>query len=221
MSAWPTETGAFYAERGIGARIGWGTAPALLIIDMAKAFNDPAYGVGSDQTAAVEATAEVLDAARAAGLPVYFFTTAFEPDGSDGGMFIRKVPALRELVLGSDGVEIDERLAPREGEPVILKKYSSAFFGTPLASTLRAAGVDTIILTGCSTSGCIRAAALDGVSHGFRVIVPREAVADRAPEPHEANLFDIDAKYGDVEPLHAVVAHLQGLPGADTTTKGD
>lgn len=213
MSAWQQETGAFYAERGIGARTGWGAAPALLIIDMAKAFNDPAYGVGADQTPAVQATATVLEAARAASVPVFFFTTAFLPDGSDGGMFIRKVPALRELLVGSEGAEIDERLAPRDGEPVILKKYSSAFFGTPLASTLRAAGIDTIILTGCSTSGCIRAAALDGVSNGFRVIVPREAVSDRAPGPHEANLFDIDAKYGDVEPMSDVVAHLNALRG--------
>jgi nicotinamidase-related amidase len=209
---WGVETQEFYASRGIGVRIGFGHHPAVLVIDMAVAFTDPAYKVGCDQTPAVEAISELLDVAREHSVPIYFFTTAYHPDGRDAGTFGKKVPALLELQLGSPGVEIDPRLAPHEGEMVITKKYSSCFFQTNFPSLLVTEGIDTIILTGCSTSGCVRAAALDGVSHGYRVIVPFECVSDRAEGPHYANLFDIDAKYGDVMPLAEVVEQLRGLP---------
>jgi nicotinamidase-related amidase len=207
-----TETKDFYRERGIGARIGFGHNPAVLVIDMAVAFNDPAYKVGADQTPTVEAIAILLCAARERRVPVVFFTTAYHPDGSDAGMFGKKIPALLELQIGDPGVEIDPRLAPEEGEQVITKKFASAFFQTNLPSLLVARGIDTVVLTGCSTSGCIRAAAIDGISHGYRVIVPEECVADRAEEPHRANLFDIDSKYGDVVPLAGVLRYLEGLP---------
>jgi nicotinamidase-related amidase len=208
---WGADTQELYASRGIGVPTGWGHNPAVLVIDMAVAFNDPAYKVGGDQSAAVGAIARLLPVARAQSVPVVFFTTAYHPDGRDGGMFVKKVPALMELQLGSPGVEIDPRLAPLTDEIVITKKYASCFFETNLPSLLVSQGIDTIVLTGCSTSGCVRAAALDGVSHGFRVIVPEECVADRAEGPHFANLFDINAKYGDVIPLAAAIEHLQGL----------
>jgi maleamate amidohydrolase len=207
-----TQTKALYRERGIGARVGFGHNPAVLVIDMAVAFNDPAYGVGADQTPTVEAIQQLLKVARARHVPVLFFKTAYEPDGSDAGMFGKKIPALLELVRGSAGVEIDPRLTPQDGEPVIVKKFASCFFGTNLPSLLVALGVDTLVVTGCSTSGCIRAAAIDGISHGYRMIIPEECVSDRAEGPHRANLFDIDSKYGDVVPLAQVIEYLEGLP---------
>ena len=212
---WGADAEELYRERGFGARVGHGERPAVLVIDMARAFCDPAYKVGSDQTPAVEAIAEVLAAARASGIPVYYTTTVYLPDGRDGGMFVRKIPSLLELQLDDPAAtEIDPRIAPAAGEVVVEKKYASAFFGTSLGSMLVSRGIDTLILTGCSTSGCIRATAIDAVSHGFRVIVPEEAVSDRAPGPHYANLFDIDAKYGDVVPLAEVLGHLGAVVGA-------
>lgn len=205
---WGAETERLYRERGIGARVGFGRSPALLVVDMAVAFNDPSYKVGADQTPAVEAIAELLAVARGQELPIFYSTTAYHPDGRDAGVFGEKVPALLDLQLGDPGVEIDPRIAPREGEIVITKKFASPFFQTNLASLLVTAGADTVILTGCSTSGCIRAAAVDACSHGYRVIVPLECVSDRAEGPHWSSLFDIDSKYGDVVPLAEVVETL-------------
>lgn len=215
---WGDDVGALYAERGIGGRVGFGERPALLVIDMAVAFNDPAYKVGADQTPTVEAIASLLPVARQAGTPVFYTTTAYHPDGRDGGLFAKKIPALLELQLGDPGVEIDPRLAPAEGEHVITKKYGSSFFMTNLLSLLVNERIDTVILTGCSTSGCIRAAAIDGISYGFRVIVPEEAVSDRAEGPHYANLFDINAKYGDVVGVDEVRAYLAGRAPASAST---
>jgi nicotinamidase-related amidase len=208
---WGADTEAFYEERGLGGRTGFGARPGLLVIDMARAFNDPSFKVGADQTPAVEAIAKLLPAARSAGIPIYFVVTAYHRDGRDAGMFGRKIPALLELQLDEPAaMEVDERIQVQPGEHVIVKKFASSFFGTNLASLLTYDRVDTLILTGCSTSGCIRAAAIDGVSHGFRVVVPEEAVSDRAEGPHHANLFDINAKYGDVVALDEVVGHLAG-----------
>jgi nicotinamidase-related amidase len=141
-------------------------------------------------------------------MPIIFTRVQYSESANEGGLFVRKIPALRQLVTGSVASELVTELLPKPNETVLVKQYASAFFGTSLASMLTAQGVDTIILAGCSTSGCVRATAVDGMQHGFRVIVPRECVADRGPEPHEANLFDIDAKYGDVEPLAAVLVKL-------------
>jgi maleamate amidohydrolase len=208
-SRWGADTEEFYAARGFGTRIGWGERPALLVIDMARAFCDPSYKVGCDQTPTVDAIARLLDASRAAALPVYFTTIAYRPDGQDGGVFVKKIPSLIELQLDDPAcTEIDPRIAPVDGEVVIEKKYASAFFGTTLAGMLVSRRVDTVVLAGCSTSGCIRATAIDAVSNGYRVIVPQEAVSDRAPGPHYANLFDIDAKYGDVVPIAEALEHL-------------
>jgi nicotinamidase-related amidase len=206
---WGNEVADFYLRRGFGTRIGFGERPAVLVIDMMVAFTDPSFAVGVEQTATVDAIGRLLTTARDLRLPVYFTRTAYEPDGRDGGCFMEKVPALRELVLDSPGVEIDPRLAPAPGEPVVLKKFASAFHGTNLLSLLVGDRVDTLVVTGCTTSGCVRAAAVDGVSNGLRVIVPEEAVSDRAEGPHRANLFDIDAKYGDVMPLAEVLAQLE------------
>jgi nicotinamidase-related amidase len=209
---WGEDTQAFYAERGIGGRCGFGKTPALIIIDMSIAFNDPSYKVGDEMPDTLEAIAQLQEAARDKGVLVAFAQVAYEKDMKDGGMFGIKIPALAELQLGTEGVEIHPRIAPIEGEHVIIKKYASSFFETNLASLLVSQGVDTVILTGCSTSGCIRASAIDSISHGFRTIVPLEAVSDRAEGPHWANLFDINAKYADVLPLSEVVDYLNSLP---------
>lgn len=209
------ETRAFYEQRGIGARIGYGHHPAVLVIDMQVAFNDPAHKLGADQSPAVQAIALLLAVAREHDVPVVYARTGYRPDARDGGVFLDKIPALRDLRLGSPAYEIDPRLAPEEGDFVVDKKFASAFFQTNLPSLLVAEGIDTIILTGCSTSGCIRAAAVDGVSHGYRVIVPEECVSDRAEGPHRASLFDIDVKYGDVVRLADVAAYIERLPSVD------
>ncbi len=180
---------------------------------MARAFCDPSFQVGADQTGAVEAIARLLVPARTQGVPVCFTTVAYRPDGRDGGRFVEKIPALRELLVDAPAAtEIDPRIAPVDGELVLVKKYPSAFFHTHLVSLLIADRIDTVIITGCSTSGCIRATAVDAISYGFRVAVPEEAVSDRWQGPHEASLFDIDAKYGDVLPLSEVVDYLERLP---------
>ena len=208
---WGSETKRLYSERGIGNSVGFGHNPAVLVVDMAIALNDPSYKVGADQTPAVTAIAQLLGPARQHKVPVIFITTAYDPQGREAGVWGKKIPALLELQVGDRGVEIDPRLAPAKGELVITKKHASSFFQTNLASLLVTEGIDTIILTGCSTSGCIRAAAIDGVSYGYRVIVPQECVSDRAEGPHYANLFDINAKYGDVVPMAEVIEYFNRL----------
>jgi maleamate amidohydrolase len=214
VTEWADETREFYRGRGIGERVGYGTSPAIVVVDMSRAFTDPSYRVGAEATPAVEAIARLLEAARGrGGVPVFFTTMAYEGDGLDAGMWGRKVPALLDLHVDDPAaMQIDERIAPAENELVFNKKFASAFFGTPLASLLAARGVDTVLLAGCSTSGCVRATAVDAVSYGYRLIVPEECVADRAPGPHEANLFDIQAKYGDVVGLDEVLDYLRTLP---------
>ena len=198
-----------------GNRVGFGEKPAIVVIDMTKAFTDESYKVGCNQDSNVAAIAELLAAARRRNVPVYYTQIAYLPDGSDGGIFVKKVPALMELQLDDPNcMLIDDRIAPVEGEVVYCKKYPSAFFQTHLGSMLVAQGVDTLILTGCATSGCVRATAIDGISNGYRVIVPKEAVGDRAQGPHEANLFDIGAKMADVLPLSEVVEYVDGLPAS-------
>lgn len=197
-----------YREKGLAAEVGFGDAPAVVVVDMIRGFTDPSSPLGSDLDAEVAATRRLLDAARDSGAPVFFTTTAYGPDCRDAGYFVRKVPSLRTLQIGSEAVALDPRLGRREDETVVEKKYASAFFGTALASSLRALGVDTVILAGCTTSGCIRASAVDAIQHGFRPIVPRQCVGDRASEPHRANLLDIHGKYGDVVELDEVLEHL-------------
>jgi len=211
IDQWAGETREFYRGRGIGDRVGYGKSPAIVVVDMSRAFTDPSYRVGSDQADTVEAIARVLAAARERGdVPVFFTTMAYEADGLDAGLWGRKVPALLDLRVDDDAaMQIDERIAPAENDLVLNKKFASAFFGTPLAPLLAARGVDTVILTGCSTSGCVRATAVDAVSYGYRLIVPEECVADRAPGPHHANLFDIHAKYGDVVSVSEVLDYLR------------
>jgi nicotinamidase-related amidase len=205
---WIDETGAMYAERDFGTEVGMGERPALLVIDLINAFTDPEGDLGSDVESVLDGAERLLDTFREHDLPRYFTTVAFEDSYGDAGRFIEKVPALRELRLGTEAVEIDERIAPIGSERVILKKYASAFFGTDLETELTTHGVDTLVLAGVTTSGCVRATAVDSLQYGYRTIVPADAVGDRAEGPHEANLFDIDAKYGDVVETSDVLTSL-------------
>lgn len=197
-----------YKTEDFGASVGLGDQPALIVIDLINAFTDPDTSLGSDVTGVLEQTDRLLTAFREHDLPRYFTTVAFEDSYGDAGRFIEKVPALRELRLGTEAVEVDDRIAPVNNERVILKKYASAFFGTDLQTELTTHRVDTLILAGVTTSGCIRATAIDSLQHGYRTIVPADAVGDRAEGPHQANLFDINAKYGDVVATDDVLEHL-------------
>ena len=210
---WQSVAGAEYERKGFSSRSGYGTRPALLIVDFINGFTDPETGLGGDYGAELSVTAKLLDEFRARALPVYFTTVAYEPHLRDGGQFIVKVPALSILIKGSEWVKVDERIRPRPPERVVLKKYASAFFDTRLDMELQGLGVDTVIIVGCTTSGCIRASAIDSMQNGFRTVVVRDAVGDRAQTPHEVNLFDIDAKYGDVVSSRDVLEYLRGLGG--------
>jgi maleamate amidohydrolase len=206
------ELGQVYSGKGFGRRIGFGSKPAVLVIDFMKVFTDEKTPLGSNYAAQLKQTKRILDAARKAGVPVIFTQVAYEPDLRDAGVWAKKAPS-EMLKAGTDWVEIDPVLERRSDESIITKKYPSAFFGTDLVSRLNSARIDTIIITGCTTSGCVRATAVDGVSYGFRVIVVREAVGDRAELTHQVNLADIDAKYGDVVSVDAVLKYLGSLSG--------
>ena len=201
-----------YEEAGLGRSIELGARPAVLVVDLSCGFTDPASRLGSDLSSTVEATKRLLDAARERGLVVAFTTIGYEANMKDGGLWLRKMPALADLELGGPWVEIDPRLDRREEETVVLKKGASAFFGTNLAAILVAQGVDTVILCGATTSGCIRATAVDLMQNGFPTLVPRECVGDRARAPHDANLFDIQAKYADVVSVEEAIGYIECVP---------
>ena len=195
----------------LGRRQGAGSRPALIVVDLNLAFTDPASPLHCDTDATVAATAALLGAARAGGRPVAFTTLEYDAAGREVAQaFLAKVPALAMLEPGTRWPRIDDRIAPRDGEPVLLKLFASAFFGTPLPALLASHGCDTVVVCGASTSGCVRATAVDALQHGYRVVVAREAVADRSPAAHEASLADIDAKYGDVVTLGEAQTLLHG-----------
>lgn len=200
----------FYKKAGIGAPIGFGERPAVIVVDFTLGFTDPKVSpLGSDYDAEVSATGRLLDLARELGFPVFFTSHGYKADLSDAGIWPRKVPAQKTLIKGTPATEIDGRLGVREAEVVIPKIHPSAFHGTPLLPMLVMRRVDTLIVAGVVTSGCVRATVVDGVSYGYRVIVPRECVGDRHPLPHEAALFDIDTKYGDVLGLDEVMGEIE------------
>lgn len=205
-----------YERARLGQSVTPGTRPAVLVVDLSRGFTDPECVMGADLTAVVEATNRLLATARAGEVPVVFTTIGFEPNLKDGSLWLRKAPGLSELRIGGKWVEIDPRLQRREDETVILKKGASAFFGTNLPSVLVSQGVDTVILCGATTSGCIRATAIDLMQYGYPTLVPRECVGDRAQGPHEANLIDIQAKYADVVSVEDALSYLQGVAQPDS-----
>ena len=200
-----------YDEARLGQGMTWGKNPGVLVIDFTCGFTDPECSLGADMTAEIEATRTLLDAARQRGLPIVYTTIGFAPHGKDGGIWIEKAPALMDLELGGKWIEIDPRLDPQPDEVIIMKKGASGFFGTNLAAVLVSQGVDTVILCGATTSGCVRATAVDLLQNGWPAVVPRECVGDRAQAPHEANLFDIQAKYGDVVSLEGALAYVASV----------
>ncbi|MQY33830.1 Maleamate amidohydrolase [Streptomyces sp. RB17] len=204
----PAAVGDLYAARGLGGRLTPGSRPAVLVVDLINGFTDPDCPPGSDLDAVVTATRTLLDRARAAGTPVVFTTIAFAADGVEGSLWLRKMPAMKVLVEGSRWVEADERLGRTEAEPLVVKRAASSFAGTGLAALLTALGADSLIVTGATTSGCVRATAVDACAAGYPAFVVAECVGDRAAGPHEASLFDIDAKYGDVIGLEDALALL-------------
>ena len=195
-----------YRTAGFGQRLAFGVRPALLVIDMVQAYFDRASPLYAGVESALASTLRVLDAARQARLPIFFTAVRFTAGGRDGGIFYRKVPALRVFDEGSPLAAFAPGIEPRDDEIVVVKQYASAFFGTSLASTLLAAGVDTTIITGLTTSGCVRASAVDAMQYGFIPYVVREAVGDRDARPHDASLFDLAAKYAEVVSEREILA---------------
>lgn len=201
-----------YRQAGMAERAGFGQRPALLIVDFCLGMTSKDSPLGADMSAAMSATAQLQKVCREQGFPVVYTTVQYSKGCKDGGAFVKKIPALRLFEIGrGPWSEIDPALPPRDDEPIVNKRFASAFAGTNLASLLTAEQVDTIIVTGCTTSGCVRASALDALQNGFLVVVPREAVADRAQGPHEANLFDLNAKYADVISLAETLDYLKEL----------
>lgn len=199
-----------YAAAGFGGELGWGDAPAVLVVDVCRAYVDldsPLYAGVED---AVASAGRLVDAARDAEVPVVFTRVEFQPGGADGGLFFRKVPALACFERDNPLAEFLEHPRPLPDETVVTKQYASAFFGTSLASTLRARGVDTVVICGLSTSGCVRASALDALQHGFVPIVVADACGDRHPDVQRANLFDLSQKYATVVAEADAVEHLSG-----------
>ena len=202
-----------YAAGGFALALQPGRRPALLVIDFVQAYlvaGSPLYAGAEPARAAAQT---LLEAARRARIPVTHTNVQYQAGGRDGGVFFRKVPALKCFEAGArpDLAAFAAGLEPSAGETVVTKQYASAFFGTSLASTLTALGVDTLLIAGVSTSGCVRASAVDACQHGFIPLVVREAVGDRHPAPHEANLFDLQAKYAEVVGLELALEYLKGI----------
>jgi maleamate amidohydrolase len=201
-----------YEGAGFGRPLEWGSAPAVLVIDMVRAYFEPGAELYMGSRDCLDSTVRVLAAARAGGVPIIYTRVEYSPGGIDGGLFFKKVGALRHFVAGAGNTlgEIMPEVAPHPTDLVITKQYASAFFGTSLAPTLAAGRIDTLVVCGVSTSGCVRATAVDAISYGYLPVIVRQAVGDRDPRPHEANLFDLAAKYAEVWDESAVVKRLAG-----------
>lgn len=213
MAETTEEMESFFRQRGFGRTIGFGERPAVIVIDIIGAFTNPDLPLGANLDQVIEQTERILAPTRAAHLPIFFSSVAYEDkDLRDAGIWAIKQAGVMTLRSGTPEVEVDPRLDRRAGEPLIVKKYASVFFGTDLITRLHTLNVDTLILTGCTTSGCVRATAVDGLQYGFRVMVAREAVGDRAQAAHDQSLFDLNAKYADVVAVDDVLAYLSRFP---------
>lgn len=197
-----------YRAQNFGNRIGFGRRSALLVVDFTVGFNDPKLFGGGNIDAAIQRTVPLLQFFRKQRLPVAFTRVVYADDGSDAGVFCLKAPNLRMLTESHPAGQIVPALAPARNEYIVRKTQASAFFGTGLAPWLVQQGCDTVVVAGCTTSGCVRASVVDALSHNFRPVVPRDCVGDRAPAPHEANLFDLAQKYADVLERDEVIAAL-------------
>jgi maleamate amidohydrolase len=201
-----------YAAAGFGGRLALGVRPALVIVDMVMAYLEPSSPLYAGPTAhaALDVAARLAATCRRAGTPVVFTNVVYQANGLDGGLLYKKVPALKAFLQGSPLGEFSPDLSPQVGELIVTKQYASAFFGTSLGATLTSLGIDSVIITGFSTSGCVRATALDALQFGFAPFVVSDACADRRPEPHAANLFDLQAKYAEVVTADVLLQALAG-----------
>jgi maleamate amidohydrolase len=206
-----------YAKQGFGNRSGFGNTPALVIVDFVNGFNDPDAFGGGNIAAAIERTAQLLASCRGHGVPVAYTRVVYAGDGSDAGVFCLKAPGLLKLTENAPLSQIVPELAPRAGEYILRKTQPSAFFGTNFAAWLVAQKADTLLVTGCTTSGCVRATVIDSMSWNFHTIVVSDGVGDRAMGPHEANLFDMGQKYADLMTAAEVIAHLDVHCGGSAT----
>ena len=201
-----------YDRLGIGTRAGFGKKPALVVIDVQKGFTLDECPLGGGLDEVIENIQEVIAVAKKKNVPVIYTVVAWRPDSEDGGMILKKIPALKTFTIGSRWAELDDRMDyDPEKDFFIIKKHFSCFFGTELLNILISHGVDTCIFLGDSTSGCVRSTVISSAAHGFYTIVPLECVGDRSQEAHEANLFDINAKFGDVVQKQEVIDYLNGL----------
>ncbi|MBM3505912.1 MAG: isochorismatase family protein [Alphaproteobacteria bacterium] len=200
-----------YRRQGLGSRVGFGKKAALVIVDFTNGFNDPNVFGGGNIGEAVEHTRGLLEAARRHGLPVAHTRVIYADDAANAGVFTMKSPRLKELTKSNPMSQIVPALTPRAGELIVDKTEASGFFGTGLAAWLALRRVDTLVVAGCTTSGCVRATVVDACSHNLRPIVPRDCVGDRALGPHEASLFDMDQKYADVMSSNEVLDALARL----------
>jgi maleamate amidohydrolase len=197
-----------YRTQQFGQRIGFGKRPALLVVDFVNGFTDPRLLGGGNIRDAIAAAAPLLAFFRERKLPVIFTRIVYAEDGSDAGLWCEKAPRLRLLTESADASQVVSELAPRAGELVVRKTQASAFFGTHLGSVLTGRAIDTLVVTGCTTSGCVRASVVDAMSMNFRTVVASDAVGDRAHGPHEANLFDMGQKYADLLSVGEIIAAL-------------
>ena len=198
-----------YKSQGFGNRSGFGARPALVIVDFVNGFDDPKLFGGGNISAAIACTADLLAACRRLAVPVAFTRVVYAEDGADAGVFCMKAPGLKILTQHAPASRIVPALAPKPGEYVLTKTQPSAFFGTNLANWLISRQVDTLLVTGCTTSGCVRATVIDSMSYNFLTVVVTDGVGDRALGPHEANLFDMGQKYADLHTTAEVIAHLE------------
>jgi len=200
----------FFRERGFGLKIGFGERPALIVIDMINAFTDSAMPLGANLDTQVEAIKPLIAVAHERGIPVIFSTVMYhDAEFRDAGIWALKQKGTRSLKAGTDAVNVDRRLDCRDGDTLLVKKYASCFFGTDLVPRLMTRSIDTLIITGCTTSGCVRATAVDAVQNGVRPMVVREAVGDRSEAAHAQSLFDLNAKYADVVSLDETLQYLR------------
>lgn len=191
--------------------LGFGERPALLVVDFIEGFTNPASPFGGPWDAAIEHTAGLLRLAHARNVPVLFTTVEFDANDLEDNLLIRKAPRVAALTRGSEWTRVDHRLPRHPSDVVISKKHGSAFFGTDLAARLSKMQIDTLLIAGCVTSGCVRASAVDASQYGFRPLVIREAVGDRSPLANEANLLDIEARYGDVIAVERACEYLTSI----------
>jgi nicotinamidase-related amidase len=200
----------FFKARGFGIKIGFGERPALIVIDMLKGFTDPAMPLGANLDPQIEAQKPLLKIAHERDIPVIFSTVIYtDADLKDAGLWGIKMKGSFSLKAGTPAVEIDPRLEMKAKDSMLVKKYASCFFGTDLVPRLTNQRIDTLIIVGCTTSGCVRATAVDAVQNGFRPMVVREAVGDRSAAAHEQSLFDLNAKYADVVGLDETLQYMK------------